>query len=193
MLKRKLKKDLVDSFNQLNNYQNDNYINDDYIQECKTTLIPSFDKGRYKRNCLMSFGVSFAVLLLITILSASFIVGETKRNYYEKYDQLVLTDDEVDYMEEKCDDNFKNPIYYISIDDSVYITLFKGYNENTNFYYIKLDTTESEVTVNINGDVSTFNSKGFYYVGCIDKGASIDRIDFILSNTEGSIVYTYYL
>lgn len=191
MLKRKIKKDLVKSFNELNNYQNDSYL--ETLRENVEVTIPTFDKVKYKRNCMLTFGLSFAVLLLITILSASFVVEENNWKWYEDYDQFILTDDEIDYMEEKCINYIEKPIYYVSIRKDIYISLFYGGDSDTNFYYIKLDTTENIVTVTIGETTYSYDSKGFYYVGCIEEGQNIEKIEFTISRDGSEYVYIYYL
>lgn len=191
MLKRKIKKDLVKSFNELNNYQNDSYL--ETLRENVEVTVPTFDKVKYKRNCILTFGLSFAVLLLITILSASFVVEEKERGYLNEFNQFILTDDEIDYMDEKCDIEVEKPIYYFSLEKEVHVSLFYGGDSDTNFYYIKLDTTFSNVTVTIGETTYSYDSKGFYYVGCIEEGQNIEKIEFTISKDGSEYVYIYYL
>lgn len=190
MLRKKLKRRLINSFNEANNYQNDACL--ETFKRNDVVTVPTFDKGRYKRNCLLTFGLSFAVLLLVTILSTSFIV-ENEKGKFKDNNQFVLTDDEIDYMLERCDKKDEKPLYYINFEKNTFLTLFFGDDENTNFYYIKLDTIGSEVTVTINEETSTFNSNGFYYVGCIEKGQCVEKIDIVISRGDSTFVYAYYL
>ena len=104
-----------------------------------------------------------------------------------------MTDEEVDYMKDKCQ-NYKNDVlYFVSYDLETKISLFYGTCGDYNMYYIKTVISDCEVNVFVGETCITYKNDGFYYIGSINKNDNVDRIDFIIKNADNTVVYSYYL
>ena len=191
MLKKNLRKRLIENFNMANEYEGNR---EEMIKElCVMEQVPSFDKNKYKRNCFLTMVASFALLLLITIISANLIVKQSQKDYFKEFDQFTLTEEETNIVLEKCNMNDSKPVYYVSYDESIFVSIFCGYNTGVNYYYAKTDGINFPVIVMIGSEEVSLEEKGFYYIGRIEENSDISKIEIVINTNDTTYTYEYYL
>ncbi len=190
MLKKKMRERLTENFNRANDYQGKpNLVVEEIYggDEC----IPRFNKFKYKKNCILTMSVAFAMLLIVTIISASFVIRENMIKNQTAYNQYTLTAEEVEMMDEKCDRTQTKPLYYVNLDGKTFVTIFTGSDESNDYYYLKLDIEEYNVIVNIGEEEITLNEDGFYFIGSVENNSDVDSLFITITDGQFSRTYEY--